>query len=142
MIIISYRLTSVVQLAVSFSVVSLAMWQPNSFTGASEVTGMFMAKNTNPVTNPSKRARIFFFFSYWLYFTYIWQFVIQHSTLCLFCPHTPTPQHPPPTPEKNGRNSADDLYRRILNNEKFSVVMKFSLKFFLNGPINNNLALF
>ena len=46
-----------------------------------------------------------------------------------------------PSPEQNGRHFADDSLRRIFVNEKFCILIKFSLKFVLNGTIDNNPAL-
>ena len=44
-------------------------------------------------------------------------------------------------PEQNGRHFADDIFIRILVNEKFSILIKISLKFVPKGPINNKPAL-
>ena len=39
---------------------------------------------------------------------------------------------------QNGRHFADDIFRCIFVNEKFCILIKFSLKFVPNGPIDNN----
>ena len=36
---------------------------------------------------------------------------------------------------------ADDIFRCIFMNEKFRILIKISMKFVPNGPINNNPAL-
>ena len=43
--------------------------------------------------------------------------------------------------KKNGRHFADDVFGRIFVNEKFYILIKISLKFVPNGPIDNKLAL-
>ena len=44
-------------------------------------------------------------------------------------------------PEQNGRHFADDVFRCIFMNEKFSILNKISLKIVAKGPIDNNPAL-
>ena len=44
-------------------------------------------------------------------------------------------------PGQNGRNFADDIFRCILANEKFCILIKISLKFVPKDLINNNSAL-
>ena len=44
-------------------------------------------------------------------------------------------------PGQNGRHFADDIFRRIFVNEKVCILIKFSLKFVPNGPIDNDPAL-
>ena len=44
-------------------------------------------------------------------------------------------------PGRNGRLFADDIFRCIFVSEKFCILIKNSLKFVPEGPINNNLAL-
>ena len=45
------------------------------------------------------------------------------------------------SPEQNGRHFADDIFRCILVNEKFSILIEISLKFVPKGPIYNSPAL-
>ena len=45
------------------------------------------------------------------------------------------------TPGQNGHYFADDISRCIFVNEKFCILIKISLKFVPNGPIDNNPAL-
>ena len=47
----------------------------------------------------------------------------------------------PSPPGQNGRHFADDIFRRIFENDKFCILIKFSLTFVPGGPINNNPAL-
>ena len=58
-----------------------------------------------------------------------------------FPPPTPMLPPPPPTPGQNGHHFTDDIFRYILVNEKFCVLIKISLKFVPKGPIDNNPAL-
>ena len=44
-------------------------------------------------------------------------------------------------PRQNGRHFADDTFNRIFVNENVRIMIKFSLKFFPKGPINNIPAL-
>ena len=44
-------------------------------------------------------------------------------------------------PRQNGRRFADDTFKRIFLNENVRILIKISLKFVTNGPINNNPAL-
>ena len=44
-------------------------------------------------------------------------------------------------PGQNGRHSIDNIFRCIVINEKFWIVIKISLKFVPKGPIDNNPAL-
>ena len=44
-------------------------------------------------------------------------------------------------PGQNGRHLADDIFRRIFLNEKFSLLFRISLKFLHKGPIDNKWAL-
>ena len=44
-------------------------------------------------------------------------------------------------PGQNGRHFADDIFRSIFMNEKFSILNKISLKFVPHGPTDNNPAL-
>ena len=44
-------------------------------------------------------------------------------------------------PGQNGRHFADDSFKCIFVNEKFCILIKFSLKFVPKGPIDNNPAL-
>ena len=44
-------------------------------------------------------------------------------------------------PRQNDRRSADDTYNRIFLNENIEILIKISLKFVPEGPINNILAL-
>ena len=46
-----------------------------------------------------------------------------------------------PPPGQNGRHFADDIFRCIFVNEKFCILIKISLKFVSEGPIDNNPAL-
>ena len=39
-----------------------------------------------------------------------------------------------------GRHFADDVFKYIFMNEKFSILLRISLKFVPNGPIDNNPA--
>ena len=41
-------------------------------------------------------------------------------------------------PGQNGRHFTDDIFRYILVNEKFHILLKISLKFVRNGPMDNN----
>ena len=41
-------------------------------------------------------------------------------------------------PDQNGRRFADDTFSCIFVNEKFCILIKISLKFVPNGPIDNN----
>ena len=43
-------------------------------------------------------------------------------------------------PEQNGRHFADDNFRCIFVNDNFCILIKMSLKFVPNGPIDNNPA--
>ena len=43
--------------------------------------------------------------------------------------------------EQNGRLLADNIFKCIFVNEKFSILIKISLKFVPKGPIDNNPAL-
>ena len=45
------------------------------------------------------------------------------------------------TPGQNGRHFADDLFRCILVNEMFCILIKVSLKFVSKGLISDNPAL-
>ena len=45
-----------------------------------------------------------------------------------------------PTLDKNGRHFADDIFKSILLNEKFCMLIKISLKFVPMIPIDNNPA--
>ena len=62
--------------------------------------------------------------------------------LC-FSPNMHTIYLIPPThtPGKNGCHFPDDIFRCILLNEKFCILVKISLKFVPKGPIDNNLSL-
>ena len=52
------------------------------------------------------------------------------------------PPPPPPPPGQNGRHFADDIFRCILLNETFYILIEIiSLKFVPKGPIDNNPAL-
>ena len=42
---------------------------------------------------------------------------------------------------QNGRHFADDIFRRIFLNEKFSILIRILLKFVHKGPIDNKWAL-
>ena len=44
-------------------------------------------------------------------------------------------------PRQVGRHFADDIFMRIFFNENFCILIKFSLKYVHNGPIDNNPAL-
>ena len=44
-------------------------------------------------------------------------------------------------PGQNGRNFSDDIFRCILENEKFCILIKISRKFVPKDLINNNPAL-
>ena len=44
-------------------------------------------------------------------------------------------------PEQNDRHFADDIFRCIFVNEKFCILIKISLKFIPEGPIDNIPAL-
>ena len=44
-------------------------------------------------------------------------------------------------PGQNGPILAGDIFRSIFVKEKFCILIKISLKFVLNGPIENNPAL-
>ena len=44
-------------------------------------------------------------------------------------------------PGQNGRHFADDIFRCTFMDEKFSILIKISLKFVPEGPIDNNPAL-
>ena len=44
-------------------------------------------------------------------------------------------------PGENKHHFADDIFRSIFVNEKFCILIKFSLKFVPKGPIDNNPAL-
>ena len=41
-------------------------------------------------------------------------------------------------PGQNDRHFPDDIFRCILVNEKFCILIKISLEFVPKGPINNN----
>ena len=41
-----------------------------------------------------------------------------------------------------GRHVADDTFKRIFMNEKFSISIQISVKYVPNGPIDNNAWLF
>ena len=41
-------------------------------------------------------------------------------------------------PGQNGHHFADDIFRCIFMNEKFSILIEISLKFVPKGPIDNN----
>ena len=43
-------------------------------------------------------------------------------------------------PRQNGRHFADNIFRSIFMNEKFWILIKISLKFVSQGPIENNPA--
>ena len=44
-------------------------------------------------------------------------------------------------PEQNGRHLANDIFKCIFLNEKFCILIKISLKFVPEGPIDSNQAL-
>ena len=44
-------------------------------------------------------------------------------------------------PGQNGCHFADDIFSWIFVNEKFCILIKFSLQFVPKGPIDNNLVL-
>ena len=44
-------------------------------------------------------------------------------------------------PGQNGRHFADDIFWYIFFNEKFCILMAFSLKLVTKGPIDNNSVL-
>ena len=44
------------------------------------------------------------------------------------------------SPGQNGRYFADDIFRCILANEKFCILIEISLKFVPNGPIDNSVT--
>ena len=59
---------------------------------------------------------------------------LTHCSLVIVAlPHLPM--------EINARHFADDIFWCIFVNEKFCILIKFSLKFVPNGPIDNNPAL-
>ena len=41
-------------------------------------------------------------------------------------------------PAQNGRHSTDEIFRCILVNDNFFVLIKISLKFVMKGPIDND----
>ena len=45
-----------------------------------------------------------------------------------------------PTLDKNGHHFADDIFKSILLNEKFCMLIKISMKFVPMIPIDNNPA--
>ena len=45
------------------------------------------------------------------------------------------------SPEQNGRQFADDIFKGISLNEKFCILIKIAPKFVPQGPINSNPAL-
>ena len=51
------------------------------------------------------------------------------------------PPPPPPPPGQNGRHFADDVFKYILLNKKFCILIQISLKFVHKGPIDNKWAL-
>ena len=48
----------------------------------------------------------------------------------------------PSPPGQNDRHFADDIFKCIFMNEKFGILIRISLKFVPNGPIDNKPALF
>ena len=44
-------------------------------------------------------------------------------------------------PVYNGRHLGDDIFRSIVANEQFYILIKISLNFLPKGPIDNNQAL-
>ena len=44
-------------------------------------------------------------------------------------------------PEQNGRHFSDDIFKHIFLNANVRIVIKISLKFIPNGPIDNKSAL-
>ena len=54
-------------------------------------------------------------------------------------PNTPIVNSSPPG--QNGRYFADDIFRCIVVNEKFCILIEISLRFAPKGPINNNTAM-
>ena len=69
----------------------------------------------------------------------------QSSTLLALCggipPRWPMDSFNSSPPEQNGRHFADDIFRSIFVNEKFCILIKVSLNFVPEGPIDNNQAL-
>ena len=62
---------------------------------------------------------------------------IMLLTLCVFVINTG--DYPPPPPSgQNGRHFTDDIFICIFVNESFYILIKISLKFVPEGPIDNN----
>ena len=68
---------------------------------------------------------VFIIHAYWEWLSGLWY--------CTFFNSSP--------PGQNGRHFTDEIFRCILVNEIFCILIKISLKFVPNGPINNNPAL-
>ena len=84
---------------------------------------------------------IFIIVVFWINFI---QFQNQHCIICIISythtgPAVEALTHLPPG--GNDRHFTDNIFRCILVNEKFCILIKISLKFVPKGPIDNNPAL-
>ena len=67
------------------------------------------------------------------YFHHYKNLVLAVFWLCFYCYFC--------SPGQNGRHFTDDNFNRIFVSEKFCILIKISLKFIPEGPIDNNPAL-
>ena len=91
-------------------------------------------KPLKPVLLP-KLLKNFWKSSYWSWKLWKFSHLIQCcKTFAIFCEKSTLNSSPH---AQNGRHFADDIFRRIFVNDKFSILIKISLKFVPKWPIDN-----